>query len=143
MSKLLLLRNDRNADCAALRQALAQALGDRAAGYAGLAEGDSFAPQVAAALAAWQAEAGLVADAVCGPCCQRELGLRTLAPLALPDRRLAPGRYRALLMPDAVAELMGAMAWGGFGLRDRRTGSRSSMEYGKSRLTPSSDNRAM
>ena len=84
MSKLLLLRNDRNADCAALRQALAQALGDRAAGYAGLAEGDSFAPQVAAALAAWQAEAGLVADAVCGPCCQRELGLRTLGPLALP-----------------------------------------------------------
>lgn len=45
-----------------------------------------------------------------------------LTPLALPDRVLAPGRYRALLMPDAVGELLGAMAWGGFGLKERRTG---------------------
>ena len=45
-----------------------------------------------------------------------------LGPLALPDRTIAPGRYRALLMPEAVAELLGTMAWGGFGLRERRTG---------------------
>ena len=45
-----------------------------------------------------------------------------LTPLALPDRRIKPGRYRALLMPEAVAELLGAMAWGGFGLRERRAG---------------------
>lgn len=45
-----------------------------------------------------------------------------LAPLGLPDRTVKPGRYRALLMPEAVAELLSAMAWGGFGLRERRTG---------------------
>ena len=51
-----------------------------------------------------------------------DASLALLAPLALPDRTITPGRYRALLMPDAVAELLGAMAWGGFGLRDRRSG---------------------
>lgn len=45
-----------------------------------------------------------------------------LGPLTLPDRRIGPGRYRALLMPEAVAELLSAMAWGGFGLRERRSG---------------------
>ncbi|MET0508298.1 MAG: metallopeptidase TldD-related protein [Burkholderiaceae bacterium] len=45
-----------------------------------------------------------------------------LEPLAMPDRSIAPGRYRALLMPEAVAELLGMMAWGGFGLKERRTG---------------------
>ncbi len=45
-----------------------------------------------------------------------------LAPLAMADQPIAPGRYRALLMPEAVSELLGGMAWGGFGLKERRTG---------------------
>lgn len=61
-----------------------------------------------------------------------------LTPLALPDRVIAPGRYRALLMPEAVAELLGAMAWGGFGLRDRRTGTSvlSRFADGKAQFAP-------
>ncbi|WP_119155744.1 metallopeptidase TldD-related protein [Caldimonas tepidiphila] len=42
--------------------------------------------------------------------------------LAQPARPLAPGPYRAWLEPAAVGELLGAMSWGGFGLKDRRTG---------------------
>lgn len=41
--------------------------------------------------------------------------------LARPTRNLPPGRYAVHLAPDAVAELMGLLAWGGFGLRALRT----------------------
>ncbi len=42
--------------------------------------------------------------------------------LAQPARTLAPGRYRAWLAPAAVAELLGTLAWGAFGLKEQRTG---------------------
>ena len=45
-----------------------------------------------------------------------------LALLGRPTRALCPGRYRAWLAPAAMAELMGLLAWGGFGLRAQRTG---------------------
>ena len=54
-----------------------------------------------------------------------------LGPLALPDRTLPPGRYRALLLPDAVAELLAIMAWGGFSLKDRRTGVSQLTAFGR------------
>ncbi|MCF7992483.1 MAG: peptidase [Thiohalocapsa sp.] len=38
-----------------------------------------------------------------------------------PERRIAPGGYRAYLAPAAVQELMDMLAWGGFGLKDHRT----------------------
>lgn len=41
--------------------------------------------------------------------------------LARPTRDLPPGRYAIHLAPDAVAELMGLLSWGGFGLRALRT----------------------
>jgi predicted Zn-dependent protease len=41
--------------------------------------------------------------------------------LARPARNLPPGRYAVHLAPDAVAELMGLLSWGGFGLRALRT----------------------
>ncbi|MBY0274320.1 TldE/PmbA family protein [Candidatus Binatia bacterium] len=44
-----------------------------------------------------------------------------LALLARPTRHLPPGRYPVYLAPDAVAELMGLLSWGGFGLRALRT----------------------
>jgi predicted Zn-dependent protease len=44
-----------------------------------------------------------------------------LAALARPSRRIAPGRYRAYLAPAALAELVGILGWGGFGLRAHRT----------------------
>lgn len=45
-----------------------------------------------------------------------------LALLALPPKTLAPGAYRAYFSPVAVAELLGTLAWGGFGLKDLKTG---------------------
>lgn len=45
--------------------------------------------------------------------------------LARPSQVLAPGPVRALLAPAAVAELLGGLSWGGFGLKDRRTGTSS------------------
>ncbi|MGE0310882.1 MAG: metallopeptidase TldD-related protein [Lautropia sp.] len=48
-----------------------------------------------------------------------------LAALARPNHPMQPGRVRALLAPAAVAELLGGLAWGGFGLKDRRTGTSS------------------
>ncbi|MEW6272236.1 MAG: metallopeptidase TldD-related protein [Thermodesulfobacteriota bacterium] len=46
---------------------------------------------------------------------------RQLEALARPTRRLAPGRYHVALAPDAVAELLGLLGWGGFSLRALRT----------------------
>lgn len=54
-----------------------------------------------------------------------------LAPLALPDRTLPPGRYRALLLPDAVSELLGIMSWGGFGMKERMTGTSPLVAFAK------------
>lgn len=41
--------------------------------------------------------------------------------LALPQRTLEPGEYRAYLAPAAMAEVMSMLAWGGFSLRSRKT----------------------
>jgi predicted Zn-dependent protease len=48
-----------------------------------------------------------------------------LALLEQPARPLAPGAYRTWLEPMAVAELLGTLAWGGFGIKQRRTGTGS------------------
>ena len=37
-------------------------------------------------------------------------------------KTLAPGRYRSFLAPPAVDAIMGALAWGGFSMRDHRNG---------------------
>lgn len=42
--------------------------------------------------------------------------------LGRPRRTLAPGAYRALFSPAAVAELLATLCWGGFGERGVRTG---------------------
>ena len=44
--------------------------------------------------------------------------------LGRPARPIPPGRYRALLLPHAVEELLGMMNWGGFSAAARRTVSR-------------------
>jgi|CXWL01.1.fsa_nt_gi predicted Zn-dependent protease len=54
-------------------------------------------------------------------------GARQLAVMARPPRLLAPGAYRAWFTPTAMAELLGALAWGGFSLKERRTGTSSLM----------------
>ncbi|MGE4052219.1 MAG: metallopeptidase TldD-related protein, partial [Piscinibacter sp.] len=52
----------------------------------------------------------------------QQLGL-----LARPPMLLQPGAYRAWLAPAAMAELLGTLGWGGFGLKARRTGTSSLM----------------
>jgi predicted Zn-dependent protease len=42
--------------------------------------------------------------------------------LALPRKTLAPGDYRVYFSPVAVAELLGTLSWGGFGLKAVKTG---------------------
>ncbi len=42
--------------------------------------------------------------------------------LQRPPRRLAPGDYRVLLAPQALAELVGLLGWGGFSERTWRSG---------------------
>jgi predicted Zn-dependent protease len=54
-------------------------------------------------------------------------GTRQLAVMARPPRVLAPGAFRAWFTPTATAELLGALAWGGFGLKERRTGTSTLM----------------
>jgi predicted Zn-dependent protease len=54
-------------------------------------------------------------------------GAQRLALLARPPRPLSPGAYRAWLAPAAMAELLGALGWGGFGLKARRTGTSTLM----------------
>ncbi len=44
-----------------------------------------------------------------------------LAVLAQPPRTIAPGRYRVYLAPAALADIVGLLSWGGFGLKDHRT----------------------
>ncbi len=47
--------------------------------------------------------------------------VRQLEALALPSRTIAPGEVRVYLAPAAMAEVLGTMAWGGFGLKAHRT----------------------
>ncbi len=58
--------------------------------------------------------------------------------LRLPARTLSPGRYRVLLAPAAVAELLQAMAWSGFSRKDRESGTSSLMRLDREqrRLAP-------
>ena len=44
-----------------------------------------------------------------------------LAVLAQPPRTIEPGRYRVYLAPTALAEIIGLLKWGGFGMKDHRT----------------------
>jgi predicted Zn-dependent protease len=44
-----------------------------------------------------------------------------LGVLARPSKTIPPGRYRAYLAPAALRELLGMLAWGGFGLKSHRT----------------------
>ena len=62
-----------------------------------------------------------------------------LAALGRPSRTIAPGRYRVYLAPAAVFELMGILAWGGFGLRAHRNKTTPfvRMIEGGARLAPS------
>ena len=48
-----------------------------------------------------------------------------LALLERPARTVAPGAYRAWLEPMAVAEMLRTLSWGGFGIKQRRTGTGS------------------
>ena len=54
-------------------------------------------------------------------------GKARLALLALPPKTLAPGAYRVYLSPVAVADLLGTLAWGGFGLKALKTGTSTLM----------------
>ncbi|HSV54568.1 MAG TPA: metallopeptidase TldD-related protein [Burkholderiaceae bacterium] len=42
--------------------------------------------------------------------------------LARPRKTLAPGAYRAYFSPVAVADLLGTLSWGGFGIKSVKTG---------------------
>ena len=61
-----------------------------------------------------------------------------LALLARPPKTLAPGAYRVYFSPVAVAELLGTLAWGGFGLKDLQTGTSTLIlaHQGKAQLSP-------
>ena len=52
-------------------------------------------------------------------------GTQRLPLLAQAPRPLQPGAYRAYFTPVAMAELLGTLAWGGFGAQARRTGTSS------------------
>jgi predicted Zn-dependent protease len=46
---------------------------------------------------------------------------RQLESLARDPKTIAPGRYRVYLAPAAVADYIGLLGWGGYGLKERRT----------------------
>ncbi|MEW6298852.1 MAG: metallopeptidase TldD-related protein [Thermodesulfobacteriota bacterium] len=50
-----------------------------------------------------------------------EAATAQLAMLAQPPRTITPGQYRVYLAPAALAEILGLLSWGGFGLKDHRT----------------------
>ncbi|MBI5274855.1 MAG: TldE/PmbA family protein [Burkholderiales bacterium] len=58
--------------------------------------------------------------------------------LALPRRTLQPGAYRVYFSPGAVADMLGMLAWGGFGLRGVKTGVGSlvTMHDGSAAMAP-------
>ena len=51
-----------------------------------------------------------------------EQARREVKTMALPPKTIPPGKYRAYLAPQALAELVGLLGWGGFGLKSHRTG---------------------
>ncbi|HJV62975.1 MAG TPA: metallopeptidase TldD-related protein [Albitalea sp.] len=53
------------------------------------------------------------------------LGAQRLPLLAQAPRQLEPGSYRAYFTPTAMGELLGTLAWSGFGAQARRTGTSS------------------
>jgi predicted chitinase len=81
---LLWLRGKSGRPVADIKKALGKALGEDKAIYPGLAGGDEFDADTVAALRAWQAGVGLVADGIAGPRCLLVLGISSLpAPPAL------------------------------------------------------------
>ena len=44
-----------------------------------------------------------------------------LETLGTPEKKLSPGRYKVYLAPQALAELLGMLAWGGFSTRAHQT----------------------
>lgn len=58
--------------------------------------------------------------------------------LAQPAEELAPGDHRVLFAPAATAELLGTLAWGGFGTKSLRTKQSTLLELheGRRRLHP-------
>ncbi len=50
-----------------------------------------------------------------------ETAAAELTVLAQPPRTIEPGRYCVYLAPAALAEIVGLLHWGGFGLKDHRT----------------------
>ena len=46
---------------------------------------------------------------------------RKLEALQLPSITLEPGEYRVILSPGALWEILGTVAWGGFGLKSQKT----------------------
>ena len=61
------------------------------------------------------------------------------AMLARPIKTLAPGDYRVYFSPVAVAELLGTLSWGGFGLKAVKTGvsTLTKLHRGEAALHPS------
>jgi predicted Zn-dependent protease len=67
-----------------------------------------------------------------------ESARQRLALLGKPAHKLTPGAFRVWLEPAAVAEILGTLGWGGFGLKARRTGTSTlaALESGAARLSP-------
>lgn len=81
---IVLTRGASGPDVRALRRALARELGEDAADFAALADGDALDADTEAAVRRWQAGVGIVADGVVGPRCQVLLGIATEPKLSLP-----------------------------------------------------------
>jgi predicted Zn-dependent protease len=62
-----------------------------------------------------------------------------LAILSRPAKTIEPGEYRAYLSPSALNEIIGMMAWGGFGLKSHRTSNTPLMKMVEEGLTLSND----
>jgi predicted Zn-dependent protease len=58
--------------------------------------------------------------------------------LAQPAKTLPPGAYRAYFTPAAMAEILSTLCWGGFGLKDRKTGTSTLVKVanGEAALAP-------
>jgi len=62
-----------------------------------------------------------------------------LAILSRPAKTIEPGEYRAYLSPSALNEIIGMMAWGGFGLKSHRTSNTPLMKMVEEGHTLSAD----
>jgi hypothetical protein len=80
---IILAKGQQGPDIASLRKALAKTIGDDAAQYPGLANGDEFDEQTQAAVQHWQSGIGIVSDGIVGPYSQALLGLAEHPPLKL------------------------------------------------------------